>query len=208
MHRLSPVAGCGEGSFGPHKARELLQLKDDCFSPKIDPLQALYVFGAPGRQVRWKSLAPSSNMSTIERTFDFFVLCVWLASSFHLHKQTVVDSRDLDLPRPLPPPPPLTFTQIAERLNSFRRASLDLSGPFCSTIEARPGLFHDDAYEQNSEAVDSRPNPSETKALSAAARDFLSRRCSASLATAALSARHQERISQALVSGVKPLLFA
>ncbi|CAM9954653.1 unnamed protein product [Ectocarpus sp. 12 AP-2014] len=130
-------AGCGEGSFGPHKARELLQLKDDCFSPKIDPLQALYVFGAPGRQ-------------------------------------------------------------IAERLDSFRRASLDLSRPFCSTIEARPGLFHDDAYEQNSEAVDSRPNPSETKALAAAARDFLSLRCSASLAKAALSVRHQERISQAL----------
>lgn len=46
------AAGSGKASFGPHKARELLQLTDDCFSSPVDPLHALHVFGVAGRQVR------------------------------------------------------------------------------------------------------------------------------------------------------------
>lgn len=37
--------------FGPHRVEELLELTGKCFSPTLDPLQALRVLGAPGRQV-------------------------------------------------------------------------------------------------------------------------------------------------------------
>ena len=45
------VAGGREGTSGPHRAQELLQLTGDYFLPMVDTLQALCVFGAPGRQV-------------------------------------------------------------------------------------------------------------------------------------------------------------
>ncbi|CAN0150526.1 unnamed protein product [Scytosiphon promiscuus] len=133
---IQGAGSCG-ACFGPHRARELLQLKEDGFSPTIDPLQALRVFGSPGRQ-------------------------------------------------------------IAARLDSLRRVSLDLSGPYGSPTEVRSGHFDGDAYDQSSSASDGRRDRSDTKALSAAARDFLSRRCSASLALAAASARHRERLSETL----------
>ena len=45
------IAGGGEGASGPHRAQELLQLTEGYFSPMVDTLQALRVFGEPGRQV-------------------------------------------------------------------------------------------------------------------------------------------------------------
>lgn len=102
--------------------------------------------------------------------------------------------RDISLP---------LHSQIAARLDSLRRASLDLPGDFGFPSEARH--FDGSPHEQSSGpiaiAVASRQQGRvEAEALSAAAREFLSRRCSASLATADPSARHQERLSQALVS--------
>lgn len=95
----------------------------------------------------------------------------------------------------------ITFrlSQIAARLDSLRRASLDLSGAPGFPAEARHGDGERHEQSSSGDAVDSRPGWRDDKALSAAAREFLSRRCSASLATAGPSARHQERLSQALV---------
>lgn len=60
-----------------------------------------------------------------------------------------------------------------------------------------------DAHEHGNDAVDSRPNRSggDTKALLAAAREFLSRRCAASLASADSGTRHEERLAEAPVGG-------
>lgn len=50
-HRIA--TGSDNASFGPHRAHELLQLKDDCFASPVDLLHALNVFGIAGRQVRY-----------------------------------------------------------------------------------------------------------------------------------------------------------
>ena len=99
----------------------------------------------------------------------------------------------------------LSRSQIAARLDSLRRASLDLPGDFGFPSEAR--RFDAPPPEQSSDPIDiavgsRHEDRGDAKALSAAAREFLSRRCSASLATAGPSARHQERLSQALVSAI------
>lgn len=74
----------------------------------------------------------------------------------------------------------------------------------------QPDTLDGDAHEHGSDAVDSRPNRSDgdTKALLAAAREFLSRRCAASLASANSGTRHEERLSEALVSGAGRTLKA
>eukprot|EP00752_Nemacystus_decipiens_P011911 g10562.t1 len=133
--------GSDNASFGPHRARELLQLEDNCFSSPVDPLHALHVFGIAGRQ-------------------------------------------------------------MAARLDSLRRASLDQPGDFGFPSDARQ--FDGNPHEEGSEAIavpsrqQEQRRGGDAKALSAAAREFLSRRCSASLATAGPSALRQERLSQAL----------
>lgn len=65
-----------------------------------------------------------------------------------------------------------------------------------------------DTHEHGSDTVDSKPNRSggDTKALLAAAREFLSRRCAASLASADSGTRHEERLAEALVGGAGGLL--
>lgn len=101
---------------------------------------------------------------------------------------------------------PLFLSQMAARLDSLRRASLDLPGGFDFPSDAR--RFDGNPHGQQQSGGDAvggrRQQPQgrgEAKALlAAAAREFLSRRCSASLAAAGPSARQQERLSQALVS--------
>ena len=105
----------------------------------------------------------------------------------------------------------LVLDQIAGRLESLQRASLDVSGGYSSPPDVHPSqldTLDGDTLEHGSDAVDSRLNRSggDTKALLAAAREFLSRRCAASLASADCGTRHEEKLAEALVGGTgRPL---
>lgn len=54
--RLNPTIP-GGARLGPQRAKALLNLASDCFSARLDPLQALCVLGNPGRQVRFTAPA-------------------------------------------------------------------------------------------------------------------------------------------------------
>lgn len=57
-----------------------------------------------------------------------------------------------------------------------------------------------EAYQQSGGGVENTADTSETKASAAAVREFLGRRCAASLARADRGAREEERLSEYLVS--------
>lgn len=70
-------AGSGNASFGPHRARDLLQLKDGgCFSPSVDPLHALHIFGIAGPQVR--------SRGPLGLELSFYLVLPYVAGFFSL----------------------------------------------------------------------------------------------------------------------------